>query len=229
MENYVRKYAVIVAGGKGERMGSSQPKQFLQLHSKPILWHCLKQFLDSYNDLEIILVIPINYEKDVLRIIADLAAEKRIKIIEGGATRYDSVKNGLSVIKEKGIVFVHDAVRCLVSVDLIHRCYEQTIIKGNAIPAIDLTDSIRMIDGETNKMVDRNKIKIIQTPQTFLTELILPAFEGDYRPEFTDEASVFEASGGEVFLVNGDYNNIKITRPIELKLAELILDSNKIY
>ncbi|MEI8074167.1 MAG: 2-C-methyl-D-erythritol 4-phosphate cytidylyltransferase [Bacteroidota bacterium] len=227
MENALRKYAVIVAGGTGSRMGATKPKQFLLLKNKPILWHTLQQFLKAYDDLQIILVLPAEFIGLGIEILPQLMDRERVQIIAGGATRFDSVKNGLSVIHKKGIVFVHDAVRCLVSIDLIQRCYQQAAEKGNAIPAVAATDSIRMIEGSSNVVADRNNVRIIQTPQTFRTDLLLPAFQVDYDPAFTDEATVLEASGFPVYLIQGEYSNIKITRPVDLLIAQSILEERE--
>jgi 2-C-methyl-D-erythritol 4-phosphate cytidylyltransferase len=199
MENYISKYAVIVAGGTGLRMGADKPKQFLLLQGKPILWHTLQQFLKAFEDLKIILVLPAEYLGEGIEILPSLLDRERVQIITGGTTRFDSVKKGLSVIHKKGIVFVHDGVRCLVSIDLIQRCFNQAVEKGSAIPAVAATDSIRIIQGENNFVEDRNQVRIIQTPQTFQAELLLPAFQRDY-------------------------GNIKITRPIDLLVAESILE-----
>ncbi|MEI6088158.1 MAG: 2-C-methyl-D-erythritol 4-phosphate cytidylyltransferase [Bacteroidota bacterium] len=223
MENAILKYAVIVAGGSGTRMGTEKPKQFLLLKGKPIIWYTIQQFLKSYHDLQVILVLPSEFIGMGIEILPELMDRERVQIITGGSTRFDSVKKGLSVIHKKGIVFVHDGVRCLVSVDLIQRCCKQAIEKGNAIPAVAATDSIRIMEGEMNQVVDRNRVRIIQTPQTFQTELLLPAFQCEFDAAFTDEASVFEAAGGKVFLIDGEYSNIKITRPVDLLLAETIL------
>jgi 2-C-methyl-D-erythritol 4-phosphate cytidylyltransferase len=227
MEKAMQKYAVIVAGGNGTRMGANKPKQFLLLKNKPILWYTLQQFLKAYHDLQVILVLPADFIEEGFQMLSTFLDGERVKIIEGGTTRFDSVKNGLSEISDNGIVFVHDGVRCLVSVDLIQRCYEQAVEKGNAIPAVAATDSIRFIEGENNRVVDRNKVRIIQTPQTFQTEILLSAFQRDYDSSFTDEASVVEAAGGKVFLIDGEYNNIKITRPVDLLLAETIMDEKR--
>ncbi len=227
MENALRKYAVIVAGGTGSRMGATKPKQFLLLKNKPILWHTLQQFLKAYDDLQIILVLPAEFIGLGIEILPQLMDRERVQIIAGGATRFDSVKNGLSVIHKKGIVFVHDAVRCLISIDLIQRCYQQAVEKGNAIPAVAATDSIRMIEGSSNVVADRNNVRIIQTPQTFRTDLLLPAFQVDYDPAFTDEATVLEASGFPVYLIQGEYSNIKITRPVDLLIAQSILEERE--
>lgn len=224
MENELPKYAVIVAGGSGLRMGADKPKQFLLLKEKPILWHTLQQFLKAFQDLKIILVLPAEFLGDGIAILPSLLDRERVQIIAGGATRFDSVKNGLSLIHKKGIVFVHDGVRCLVSVDLIQRCFFQALEKGSAVPAVAATDSIRMIEGEKSHVADRNQVRIIQTPQTFQTELLLPAFQRDFEPSFTDEATVLEAAGKFIFLIDGEYSNIKITRPIDLLIAEKILE-----
>jgi 2-C-methyl-D-erythritol 4-phosphate cytidylyltransferase len=224
MENALLKYAVIVAGGSGTRMGAEIPKQFLLLKDKPILWHTVQQFLKAYQDLQVILVLPSEFIVMGNDLLNQLMDRERVQIISGGATRFDSVKKGLTLIDKPGIVFVHDGVRCLVSVDLIHRCFEQAVEKGSAIPAVAATDSIRIIEADFNKVADRDKVRIIQTPQTFKTELLLPAFELEYDPAFTDEASVIEAAGGKVILIEGEYNNIKITRPVDLLLAATILE-----
>ena len=140
--------------------------------------------------------------------------------VEGGATRFESVKNGFQAVKEPGVIFVHDGVRCLVSSDLIKKCYEEALVHGSAIPAVTATDSIRLISGETHHVVDRNLVKIIQTPQTFLSSVLLPAFEQPYQASFTDEATVVEAAGHTVRLIEGEYSNLKITRPQDLIVAE---------
>ncbi len=220
----MRKYAVIVAGGAGLRMGADKPKQFLLLKDKPILFYTLNQFLCAYADIEIILVLPKEFLFEGQLLVDAFEASANITIVEGGLTRFHSVKNGLLHIKEEGIVFVHDGVRCLVSIELIHRCYEQAVQKGSAIPAVAATDSIRIVAGDTNFVANRNQVRIIQTPQTFQTALLLPAFEIDFQDSFTDEATVLEATGNNVHLIEGDYENIKITRPLDLLIAEKIVE-----
>ena len=220
----MKKYAVIVAGGSGVRMGATTPKQFLLLNNKPILWHTINAFLNSYNDIEIIVVLP----KEHLQIVEDIKNIfinniAQITLTTGGKTRFDSVKNGLQHIKEDSVVFVHDAVRCLLDRDLIERCYNQAVEKGSAIPVVAATDSIRIDDNGKHHIVNRNHIKIVQTPQTFLSKIILPAFEQNYNETFTDEATVVEAFGTNVFLCHGNYNNIKITRPVDLIIAEKLI------
>jgi len=221
----MKKYAVIVAGGSGSRMGTSRPKQFLLLNGNPVLWHTMEVFLAAYDDMQIVLVLPPGFLEDGQQIAKTTFAPFRVKIAEGGETRFHSVKNGLAHTPDDSIIFVHDAVRCLVTTALIRRCYEQALRKGSAIPAIAVTDSIRMIaDGKT-RVIDRNVLRAVQTPQTFKAEIILPAFEREYNPLFTDEASVVEAAGTDIFLTEGERENIKITLPADMLLAEQILKS----
>ncbi|MCY7312038.1 MAG: 2-C-methyl-D-erythritol 4-phosphate cytidylyltransferase, partial [Chitinophagaceae bacterium] len=147
-----------------------------------------------------------------------------IRIAAGGDTRFQSVKNGLALIENESIIFVHDGVRCLLSNKLIHRCYVQAVETGTAIPAVVSKDSIRLLTDEGNEAFDRNKVMIIQTPQTFHSKILLSAFQIDYKDNFTDEATVVEAYGMKVSLVEGEENNIKITRPLDLLIAEKILE-----
>lgn len=219
----MQKIAVIVAGGMGQRMGTAVPKQFLLLHGKPILWYTLQRFLSIWDDLHVVLVLPKEHQAEGVKIVESLQASHRVSVAEGGDTRFQSVKNGLSLIKEPAVIFVHDGVRCLLSSELIKRCYEQTLEKGSAIPAVAATDSIRIVEGEGHYVADRNLVRIIQTPQTFLSDLLLPAFQQSYQASFTDEATVVEASGKKVFLIEGEYTNLKITRPEDLQIAEQIL------
>ncbi|MEP6749046.1 MAG: 2-C-methyl-D-erythritol 4-phosphate cytidylyltransferase [Bacteroidota bacterium] len=220
----MKKYAVIVAGGAGVRMGSSLPKQFMVLQGKPVLWHTLTVFLTAFSDIQIILVLPADYIETGNSIVAMVSAPHRIQITTGGETRFQSVKNGLKLIEKKSIVFVHDGVRCLITPQLIRRCYEVAFEKGNAIPATTAIDSIRIEKGNGNEIIDRNKVRIIQTPQTFLAELLLNAFEQEYSPAFTDEAAVVEKNGVAIHLIDGETNNIKITTPVDLLIAEKILE-----
>lgn len=219
----MNKYAIIVAGGSGVRMGGTLPKQFILLDEKPVLYYTLKAFLDSYEDLQIILVLPVGYTDMGQEIIDAYFDKDRIRITAGGDTRFQSVKNGLALVSDESIIFVHDGVRCLVSSQLIHRCYTQAVETGTAIPAVVSKDSIRLIREDGNEAYDRNKVMLIQTPQTFHSKILIPAFQIDYKDKFTDEASVVEAFGMKVSLVEGEDSNIKITKPLDLMLAEKIL------
>lgn len=220
----MHKYVIVVAGGSGARMGSHLPKQFMLLRNKPVLYYTLKAFLEAYSDLQIILVLPVDYTDMGQEIIDAYFDKERVKITAGGDTRFQSVKNGLDLVKEESVIFVHDGVRCLISKELIHRCYQQAVETGTAIPAVPSKDSIRLVTDEGNHAYDRNKVMLIQTPQTFHSKILLPAFQIDYKDKFTDEATVVEAFGIHVSLVEGEENNIKITRPVDLLIAEQILE-----
>lgn len=224
----MKKYAVIVAGGSGMRMGTSVPKQFLELRGKPVLWYTVSSFLEAFPDIEIILVLPREYLQEGLQIIQSTKDPGRIWITAGGETRFESVKKGLDHIQQQSIVFVHDGVRCLLTTDLIRRCYASAIEKGNAIPAIAAVDTIRVETVSGNTLVDREKIRIIQTPQTFFNDIIKAAFEQDYEESFTDEASVVERLGIKIHLIEGEATNIKITRPIDILIAEKILEEREV-
>jgi len=220
----MKKYAIIVAGGTGSRMGGHLPKQFLPLKDKPVLHYSLKAFLDAYDDLQIILVLPVAFI-DMGQEIIDAYFEKdRIRIATGGDTRFQSVRNGLKMVEEESIIFVHDAVRCLVSVNLIHRCYEVAMQTGSAIPVVLAKDSVRLIEEDISEPIDRTKVVFVQTPQTFHSKILLPAYEIDYKDRFTDEATVVEAYGLKISLTEGEDSNIKITKPIDLLIAEKLLD-----
>jgi len=223
----MKKYAIIVAGGTGRRMGTQLPKQFLLLHDKPVLYYTIKTFLEAYDDLQIILVLPEEYI-DMGREINDAYFDNaRIQITAGGETRFDSVKNGLRLVEGESIIFVHDAVRCLVSTDLIHRCYENTLLVGSAVPAVRSKDSVRILNEEENdnEVLDREKVVMVQTPQTFHSKILLPAFEIDYKERFTDEATVVETFGLKIALVEGEDTNIKITRPVDMLIAERLIEA----
>lgn len=221
----MKKVAVIVAGGSGTRMNNTVPKQFLLLNGKPVLYYTLNTFLQSYSDMEVILVLPEEHVAAGQEIIDAFFDYNRIQITIGGRTRFHSVQNGLQLIQEECIVFVHDAVRCLLTTDLIQRCYDAAMEYGSAIPVTNAKDSIRMITGEDNVALERAAVKIVQTPQVFHSKILLPAFNIDYKDKFTDEASVVEAFGLKVNLIAGEENNIKITMPADLLLAEQIIAS----
>lgn len=207
-------------------MNNTTPKQFLLLHGKPVLYYTIQTFLQAYDDLHIILVLPEEFVAAGQEIIDAFFDYNRIQITIGGRTRFHSVQNGLQLVNEESIVFVHDAVRCMASVDLVRRCYDAAVENGSAIPVIDCKDSVRLITGEGNEVLERNTIKLVQTPQTFHSKILLPAFNIDYKDRFTDEATVVEAFGLKVQLVAGEENNFKITRPGDLIIAEHLLSTN---
>ncbi len=222
----MQKFAVIVAGGMGKRMGNTVPKQFLLIHDKPVLWYTLETFLRAYDDLHVILVLPNEFIQKGKQITASFGeAAGRITIAQGGSTRFNSVQEGLKLVKTPSVIFVHDGVRCLISIPLIHRCYMQALEVGSAIPAVAVADSIRISEGGDYVVKDRNQVRIIQTPQTFKSELLLPAFQLPFQESFTDEATVVEAYGKKIYLTEGEYDNIKITRPIDIVIAEKIIEN----
>lgn len=224
----MKKYAIIVAGGTGSRMGEATPKQFLLLHDKPVLYYTIKTFLEAYEDLQIILVLPEDHTDMGREIIDAWFDYKRIRITGGGESRFHSVQNGLRLVDEDSIVMVHDGVRCLLTTDLIHRCYNKAVEAGSAIPVIPSKDSVRIITEADNEAIERSRVVLVQTPQAFHSKILLPAYEIDYKERFTDEATVVEAYGLKIELVEGEEHNIKITRPIDLMLAERILAATQL-
>ncbi len=224
----MNRYAVIVAGGEGKRMGSTVPKQFLMLAGKPILYHTLKQFLDAYDDLKIILVLPEAHVAAGQEIIDAWFNYDRITIAIGGDTRFQSVKNGLAIITDdNAIIAVHDAVRCLVTKRLITECFDTASNLGTALPVLPCTDSVRILTDDTNEFFPRANVKLVQTPQVFHSKIIIPAYNIEYKEKYTDEASVVDAFGMQLQLVEGDEENIKITTPKDIMLAEFILNKRR--
>ena len=219
----MKKTAIIVAGGTGQRMGTALPKQFLAIEGKSILLHTIDQFISAFSDINFVIVLPADYIHEGENIIAASGLSQSFQFVAGGDTRFQSVKNGLAQADPASIVFVHDAVRCLLTPDLIQRCYQQAVEKGSAIPAVSSTDTVRITEGTKHHVVDRANVMMIQTPQTFNAAILKKAFEQAYQPSFTDEANVLEASGKEVYLIEGEHENIKITRPLDLAIAEYIL------
>jgi 2-C-methyl-D-erythritol 4-phosphate cytidylyltransferase len=221
------KYAIIVAGGSGHRMNSTTPKQFLSLKGKPVLLHTIEVFSSAFEDLNMIVVFPEKYLGEGGSILESISLRKKINVVTGGATRFHSVKNGLKLVPENAIVFVHDAVRCLVTEQLIIRCYEAALENGNAIPAIPLADTVRMKTEQGAVSLDRSRLQVIQTPQTFFSNLLLKAFEQEYDNSFTDEATVAEKFGIKIHLIHGEDENIKLTTPIDMLVAENVLSKRK--
>ena len=205
-------------------MGGTTPKQFMLINNKPVLYYTIKTFLTAFADIHIILVLPVDYTDMGQEIIDAYFDADKIKVTAGGDTRFQSVKNGLQLVEGDAIIFVHDGVRCLLTENLIHRCYAEAVKSGTAIPVIISKDSVRIVHEEGNDAIDRNKVMLVQTPQTFHSKILLPAFQIDYKEKFTDEATVVEAYGMNVTLVEGEDDNIKITRPIDLLIAERIIN-----
>lgn len=219
----MKKYAIVVAGGVGSRMKHSLPKQFHLIQNKPLLYFTLDAFLKSYDDMNVVLVLPEEYVSVGQEIIDAYFDYKRVQIVIGGRTRFHSTQNGLAVIEDESIVMVHDAVRCLVTPDLIRRCYTAVLEYGSAIPVIECKDSIRQVTEDGSVALNRSELRVVQTPQAFYSKIILPAFKIDYKDWFTDEASVAEAFGIKIYTIEGEVENIKVTHPLDMQLAEAVI------
>jgi len=220
--NDVKKYAVIVAGGSGTRMKTDRLKQFIPQAGKPLLMHTIGCFTRFDATVEIILVLPGNQHEHWQNLCETYFFSTPHTLVAGGETRFHSVRNGLAVIPGEGIVFIHDGVRPLVSSDTLARCLEGTLKNGNAIPSLPIAESVREISGHRNYPVDREKLVLIQTPQTFRVSQIKAAYSAAYEKGFTDDASVLDRSGTPVFLSEGNRENIKITWPEDLLVAETL-------
>ncbi len=223
----MKDYAIIVAAGSGSRMKSAQPKQFLELNGKPILVHTLEKFHKFDPLLEIILVLNEEY----VQFWNDLSRTLEFKVphrtIAGGSERFYSVKNAIDSISEiDGIVGIHDAVRPLVSLRTIEVAYNTARSRSTAVPVIQVADSIRVVEDARSTPVDRNKYRIVQTPQCFELSLLRKAYEQDYHPSFTDDACVVESSGEQIHLVEGNRENIKITTVEDLRMAEALISNH---
>ena len=217
------KNAIIVAGGKGERMNADIPKQFLEIQGKPILMHTLEVFHRYDSEMKLILVLPsvqIDFWKELCKKHAFTVSHQ---IVEGGQTRFHSVKNGLNTFSAAGLVAVHDGVRPLVSLETISRCFDAAKKYEAVVPVVDLVDSIRQVNENGSISVDRNQYKLVQTPQIFHFDLLKKAYDQEFSQAFTDDASVVEVLGTKIYLVEGNRENIKITTEFDLKMAESIL------
>jgi 2-C-methyl-D-erythritol 4-phosphate cytidylyltransferase len=219
----MKKFAVIVAGGNGSRMGETIPKQFIELNGRPVLMHTFDAFLNYDKQIEFILVLPENQTDYWNELCKKHRFEIKYKLVFGGETRFHSVNNGLELIDTEGVVFIHDGVRPLVSVKTLENCFNTTLEKGNALPVIPANESLRIVENGKNRAVDRSEYFLVQTPQTFKTKLIKKAFKQPCSRLFTDDASVLEKSGETIHLVDGNRENIKITYPEDIIIAESFL------
>ncbi len=220
----LHRYLIVMAGGKGLRMGASVPKQFIPLAGKPLIFHTLNKFIDYDPDMEIIIVLPGGSESRWEELCKQYGFDHRHNITEGGAERFDSVKNSLSLIRQKSLVAVHDAVRPLVSTGTIDRCFTMAARKGNAVPFVKPAESVReIIAHNNNRPLARERIALIQTPQIFRSDILLAAYARAYNPSFTDDASVVEAAGHKINLVEGNPENIKLTTMQDMEIANAIL------
>jgi 2-C-methyl-D-erythritol 4-phosphate cytidylyltransferase len=218
----LEQVVIIVAGGKGLRMGKNTPKQFLEINGKAIIIHTIEKFKQVLPLARLVLVLP----KDELDRWQELALEhnlSEISYVLGGETRFESVKAGLSKVQSESIVAVHDAVRPFVSEQTILACMQAAMGYGAAIPVVDLKDSIRKLNETTSFSVDRSEYKLVQTPQCFKSKILIEAYQQNFKQNFTDDASIVESMGQEVTLVKGNYENIKITEPSDLRWAQSML------
>lgn len=212
---------VLVAGGSGKRMGSKLPKQFIQINGKPILQHSIDLFYSWNKNIQLVLVLPKD-QIDHWNSISD-SSNRPYTICIGGEERFNSVKNGLKAMGEVDYVMIHDSVRPLVSNEVLERCISSLKTSKGVIPVVSPTESIRIMDGASSLHLDRNKIRIVQTPQCFHYIEIMDAYQHGFNQQFTDDASVFENAGYSVDLVEGNYENIKITTPGDLEKASIYL------
>lgn len=224
----MKKYAVIVAGGTGSRMKSSIPKQFLLLQGKPVLMHTLSVFFQWDSEIELVLVLPQDHIDSWNSLVEHHDFRLRHRIVAGGETRTLSVFNGLKECKSEGLVAIHDGARPLVTAQVIERTFAAAGETGSGVAAVPVKDSIRYVEGDSSYSKDRSHYYLVQTPQTFQLDIIKSAFDKTEPTDtFTDDASVYEYYGGQVKLVEGDYDNLKITTPGDLALAEAILAHRK--
>ena len=218
-------YIIIVAGGKGLRMGSDIPKQFLPVCGLPVLMRTIRRFREYSADINIILVLPKAQQAYWQSLCKEYHFDERYSIADGGETRFHSVSNGLLLIPDdaEGVVGVHDGVRPFPSIDVIAGCYETARHQGAVIPVIPVVETVRHLEGDDSKTVSRDEYRLVQTPQTFDIQLLKRAYRQPFTPMFTDDASVVEALGDTITLVEGNRENIKITTPFDLKIATAIL------
>lgn len=223
------KYAIIVAGGSGTRMGAAIPKQFLLLNGLPVLMHTLLAFHNSRSKPDLILVLPAAYHEYWAELCKKHNFAIPHQLVSGGETRFHSVKNGLDLISadEPCLIAVQDAVRPMTSAEIIDAAYQSAADHGNGVVAVKSRDSIRQLKDNTSIALTRDEIYLVQTPQTFQSEQLKKAYEQAYTPNFTDDASVVEALGFNIHLVDGSHKNIKITFPEDIAIVELLMKSAK--
>jgi 2-C-methyl-D-erythritol 4-phosphate cytidylyltransferase len=219
----LKEHALIVAGGKGTRIKSAVPKQFIEVKGKPVLLHTIEAFYQYSSAINIILVLPEDDFSIWHTIARKYDFQKPLTLQKGGETRFQSVRNGLAKIEGDGLVAIHDGVRPMVSPDIIGASFRLAAVHKSAVAAVRLKESIRMTDQDNTKAMDRSRFRLIQTPQTFEAALIKGAYEMKEDPSLTDDASVAERAGHIISLFEGSYRNIKITTEEDLLIAESLL------
>lgn len=219
----MKRGVILVAGGQGLRMGHELPKQFIPVHGKPILMHTLELFHRWDKTAALVLVLPEAHQEYWQMLVSELNCTIPHRIASGGETRFHSVKNGLALLTDCELIGIHDGVRPLVSLEVIHNCFHQASTFGAVIPIISITESIRKRDKNGSHSVNRDDYFVVQTPQVFHNDWLITAYKQEYIPAFTDDASVVEASGKTIHLVPGNKENIKITTPLDLAIAKELL------
>lgn len=219
----MKKHVIIVAGGKGLRMGGEIPKQFLPVGGKPVLMRTMETFYAYDASIHVILVLPVSQQEYWKELCCTYKFELPHDIADGGETRFHSVKNGLALVEGNGTVGVHDGVRPFVSQEVISRCYSEAEVKHAVIPVIGVVETVRRLEGTYSVTVPRDQYKLVQTPQVFDVALLQKAYQQEFTEMFTDDASVVESLGERVHLVEGNRENIKLTTPFDLKLAEMLI------
>ena len=216
--------AIVVAAGQGQRMGSEVPKQFLDLNGAPLVLHALRAFAGAFEQVNLIVVLPEGWMHMHQVLQEGIGTQHTLHAVKGGPTRFASVKHGLDLLDEPSVVYVHDGARPLVSTSLIQKCREETLRTGSAIPVTPLKESLRLVEQSGSRAVDRSRYRLVQTPQTFYSEWLQEAFRQPYQDHFTDEASVVEHQGYPLNLIDGEDQNLKVTTPLDLILAQLLLN-----
>lgn len=218
-------FAVIVAGGSGTRMNAQLPKQFMLLAGKPVMMHTIAAFASSPQKPEIVVVLNKQYFDVWKQLCEEHQFSTPHTLVAGGRARFHSVKKALDIIENNAVIAIHDAVRPLISTEIISKAYEKAFADGNAVAAVPSKDSVRLLKANgVSQNVNRSEVFLVQTPQTFQSTILKKAYEQDYSEEFTDDASVAERFGVQINLLPGDPDNLKITFPSDLKIAELILN-----
>jgi len=225
---FMDQSVIIVAGGIGTRIKSNVPKQFIEIFDKPILLYSIEKFKQFNPNILIVVVLSKSFIYKWQYYVESYDILKNVEITSGGETRFHSVLNGLQIIDDTGLVAIHDAARPLVSVNTIEKCFDIASKNGNAVPSIRVNDSLRISENSQNYSIDREKVRIIQTPQCFKTELIKKAYNQPYKSIFTDDASVFETIGEKINLVEGNIENFKITTLSDLELFKHYLQQEKL-
>ncbi len=223
----IQKIALIVAGGKGERMNTYIPKQFIEINAKAVLMYTIEAFVKYDADIQIILVLPASQTNQWENLCKKYAFNIKHSVVTGGPTRFHSVQNGLKSVVTPSVVAVHDGVRPLVSVETISKCFVEAGKHKSAVPVTEMVESIRKITGSLSVSANRSEFRLVQTPQVFDGELLKRAYQQDYSDSFTDDASVVESLGEKIYLVEGNRENIKITTPMDLVIAKTLLTDLK--